>query len=367
MSRANTPTNHYEALGIEKTASVSDIKQAFRRLAMVYHPDKNGGDDFTAELFKSVNLAYETLKDPVLRKKYDALIAQQSYKDPTYKDLADKHAASSVKNTRPSKPTPRRGENIRSGMNITLDDLLRPPSIKEFRYSRQEKCPTCHGSGHEPSKSATPVACEACNATGFIEGKNGSFKFRQPCHSCNSTGFVFPEDACQICLGSGRVIKQRRIEVTIAAGTTGSTVLRVAHGGHAGVWGGEYGDLLLDLKLETPKEVQVVGDDIHLKLHLDPLSMLIGTEIKISGQIDPIKIPANTKANERIILKSRGLTKKDGSKGAIILEVEMEWPSSLNPKQLKAISEAKKLLDSDLNTPAAHYSVKILNSLTRTK
>mgnify|MGYP002398598345 CR=1 FL=1 len=332
---------------------------------MVYHPDKNMGDAYAGELFKRVNIAYETLKEPNLRAKYDSLLKQSSYKDPSYQDL--KKAPPPKATPKHTKPTARRGENIRAGMSVTLDEILKAPSIREFKYSRHDKCPDCHGSGHEPTKAEDPVVCEECSGTGFIEGKNASLKFRQPCHACNNTGFIFPQNACQTCFGSGRVIRQRRIEVTIAAGTTGTTVLRVPHGGHAGIWGGEYGDLLLDLKLETPDEVRITGDDIHLKLHLDPLSMLVGAEIKLSTQPEPVKIPPQTKAGERITLRNKGLPKKDGSRGAIVLEIEMEWPSSLNTKQIKAIAEAKKLLDQELNTPASHYSVKTLNALTKKK
>ncbi len=362
MKNSNaSPANHYEALGVETTATATEIKNSFRKLAMAYHPDKNPDDAYAVELFKRINIAYETLKAPELRIKYDRLLQSKQYKDPAYADLRKPETVTPKK---VDEPQPRRGDNIRNSLQLTLAELNSTPIIKEYRYSRLDKCPQCSGSGHDVATKSKPITCHSCKGSGFTERHNGQMKVRQPCQTCHNTGYIFDHGSCQLCLGSGRMVKSRKIEITIPPGSSQSTTLRSAKGGHIGVWGGDFGDLLLDLEVQLPEGVKISGNNIEMKLPLDPLLMMIGGKLSIPIQDEPIKIPAGIKAGEKIILKGKGLPdKKITQAGDLVFTIEVEWPQALSEKQANAIRDIARSINSEKNLPMKAQAMRSMKQI----
>lgn len=359
---AQTPKNHYDALGLHKGASLADIKLSFRRLAMAYHPDKNPGDEYANALFKCINLAYETLRDSGKRAAYDSEL-EKNRTDPGYANLSrPNRPASSTTNG----PVARRGENIRLPLEVTLDDLRKKRAIVDFSYTRMDRCGACHGHGHVPEIHAKPVACSTCNGSGFTEGSNGKMKLRQACSDCHA-GFVFLSDACPTCLGAGRLAKKRKIEITLPAGAHDEAVVRIPKGGHIGPWGGEYGDLLLEMVIKAPDGTNIIDGNILATLFVDPFTLITGGKIDMPEQT--VTIPPNTRPGERIFLKGQGLPRRGKDEpGDFILLVEIEWPCNLNPKQLKAIQACRASLEPSENLPSTHRSIAILkHALARRK
>ena len=359
MGRAR---NHYEVLGLDKSASTLEVRQAYRRLAMVMHPDRNPDDPLASALFKKINEAHEVLKDERARADYDRTIAGMAC-DPGYEALQQ--------NPKPvpamtGQPSPKRGDSIRSTFDIEISLLRRAPCIKEYRYTRLDRCPSCHGSGHEPSTNVKPTACRSCAGTSIIEKMSGSLKVRQACPDCHS-GFVFLSGACQLCLGAGRVPKLRKIEVTVPAGLHPGGVLRVPKGGHAGPWGGEYGDLMLELRVETPAGVTIKDGDLLVTLPMDPISLIVGCEISLPISGGRLQIPPATRPGERIFIKSRGLPTRRPTKpvGDLIVQIELEWPLPLSSKQSKILNEARATLDAGNNTPDSKQARKLLDLLSK--
>ena len=356
-----TPRNHYEALGITPRAATADVRSAFRRLAMVYHPDKNPDDTFAPELFKRINDAYETLKDDVKRAAYDKLIALNPI-DPGYESLKQPVKTVSKK---VEGPTAKRGENLRYDLEVSISKLLSgQPHIVEYRYTRLDKCTDCGGSGHDPSINAKPVACDVCSGTGLTEDRSSGMRIRQSCPECHA-GFKFKKDACQICLGAGRIAKKRRIDVQVPAGTLPTTILRVAKGGHCGAWGGDFGDLLLQIKTTLPPEASLDGNNVVVRLPVDAITLITGGFIRWDATEDPVRIPAGTLPGEKIFLRRKGLPKRDSTeRGDLILKIDLEWPSSLNAKQLKALGAAREMFE-DLNTPEMTNATKSVASILK--
>ena len=355
-----TPRNHYEALGLTRDASVADVRAAFRRLAMVYHPDKHPGDERAVELFRCINDAYRVLTDDVRRATYDRQLVDTPV-DPGYESLVQpvKQVA------KVGGPTARRGENILFDLEVPISKLLSgQPHILEYRYTRMDRCSDCAGSGHDPAVNAKPVSCESCAGTGLTEKTSGSLRLRQPCPDCHA-GFRFHQDGCQICLGAGRMAQKRTIEVKVPANTAPGTTVRVARGGHAGAWGGDFGDLLLHLKAELPAGASADGANIIIRMPVDPVTLITGGFIRWDAAEDPIRIPAGTLPGETITLKKRGLPRKGGGdRGDMILRIDLEWPTKLSPKQMKALGAAREMFE-DVNIPEMRNATRAVASILK--
>jgi molecular chaperone DnaJ len=329
---------------------------------MIMHPDRNPNEPLAAQLFQKLNEAHAVLKDEQKRALYDRTI-KSTQTDPAYEAF---QSAPKPVPTMTGQPTAKRGDSLRMTFDVEIDALRRAPSIKDYRYTRLDRCPACHGSGHEPATNAKPTACHACNGTSIVEKLSGAMKVRQACPDCHS-GFVFLTDACQMCLGAGRLPKQRRIEVTIPAGLMPGGTLRIPKGGHAGPWGGDYGDLMLEVRVDLPDGITVKDGDLHMALPMDPISLIVGCDVQLPSGGGRLSIAPATRPGERIVLKGRGLaTRKIGkSMGDLIVQIELEWPVALPSKQIKLLTEVRQNLDVANATPDSYAARKLLDHLSK--
>jgi molecular chaperone DnaJ len=360
--------DYYEVLGISKGATEAEIKKAFRKKAMEYHPDKNPGDAAAEEKFKAVNEAYTILSDPDKKNKYDRF--GHAGVDPNagfggagggfggfggaggFEDIFDIFGGmfggrgfSSQRRTGPMK-----GRDLQKGMNITFEEAARGTK-KEFKINKNVDCSACHGTGASPGTSKT--ACPSCGGTGEVHTVQrtpfGQFQSVSPCENCNGTGQI-NENPCKECSGTGKVRKDVTISVTIPAGVDNDSVITIKGQGEPGVNGGPAGDLFIVLSVKPHALFKRSGQDLHLEIPITFEQAALGDQIIVPSMEGKLtyKVPAGTQPGTVFRLKGKGLpSPRGGSKGDLYVKVILEIPTKLNAKQRKAVEDLGKELSSD--------------------
>ncbi|MGC8876825.1 DnaJ C-terminal domain-containing protein [Thermus sp.] len=315
--------DYYAILGVSREATQEEIKRAYRRLALQYHPDKNPGDKGAEERFKEINEAYAVLSDPEKRAQYDrGLLGEGSFQA---EDLFDLFAQ--VFGFRsPGRPAPR-GEDLEVQVEVELPDLLRGKEA-EVTYSRLVPCEACGGQGGKR------VACPTCGGRGVVEtyqrGLFGTFLSRTPCPHCKGQGFLLAE-ACPVCRGRGRVPREERVRVRIPPGMEEGYLLRVPGYGNLGPGGP--GDLYVRLSVRPHPHLEREGPHLVYRLRLGLAQAALGTRVEVPGLEGPIPldIPPGTGHGEVFELPGAGLP-HPGGRGALRVVVELSVPKKLSPK-----------------------------------
>lgn len=360
--------DYYEVLGISKGATEAEIKKAFRKKAMEYHPDKNPGDAAAEEKFKAVNEAYTILSDPDKKNKYDRF--GHAGVDPNagfggagggfggfggaggFEDIFDIFGGmfggrgfSSQRRTGPMK-----GRDLQKGMTITFEEAAKGTK-KEFKINKNVDCSACHGTGASPGTSKT--ACPACGGTGEVHTVQrtpfGQFQSVSPCENCNGTGQI-NENPCKECSGTGKVRKDVTISVTIPAGVDNDSVITIKGQGEPGVNGGPAGDLFIVLSVKPHTLFKRTGQDLHLEIPITFEQAALGDQIIVPSMEGKLtyKVPAGTQPGTVFRLKGKGLPSPRGSsKGDLYVKVILEIPTKLSAKQRKAIEDLSKELTSE--------------------
>lgn len=361
--------DYYEVLGINKGATEAEIKKAFRKKAMEFHPDKNPGDAAAEENFKAVNEAYSILSDPDKKNKYDRF--GHAGVDPNagfgqggfgqggfggagggFEDIFDifggmfgGHGFSQQRKTGPMK-----GRDLQRGLSITFEEAAKGVR-KEFKINKYVDCGTCHGSGAAPGTSKT--TCPKCNGTGEIHTVQrtpfGQFQSASPCDQCNGTGKI-NETPCADCGGSGKVRKDVTIAVNIPAGVDNDSVITIKGQGEPGTNGGPYGDLYVVLSVKPHTLFKRSGQDLHLEIPISFNQAALGDQITVPSMEGKLsyKIPPGTQPGTVFRLKGKGLPNPRGSsKGDLYVKVILEVPTKLNAKQKTAVEEMGKVVTGD--------------------
>ena len=356
--------NPYEILGIARDASDADIKKAYHRLVLKYHPDKNAGDRAAEEKFKEVNNAFDILKDPQKRAAYDrfgdaafgsgaggfngnpfgggANFDFRGFEDINMSDMMDEmlRAAGFGGRTHP-------GTNQRAAPEMRGRDLLHQVviSLREafagktetIKFSTNVKCGKCGGYGTADGKPAP--ACEVCKGSGYVRARNGIFAMETPCHECHGVGRKI-KNPCSHC-DAGITHKQRELEVKVPAGVEDGARLRLAGQGEAGPLGGRSGDFYIDIRVRPDKTFERDGNDLYMRADVPFATLALGGQIDIQT-IDEknisVKIPAGTQINERLRMRGQGMP-AGGSRGDLYLDITTEIPRKLSEKQKKALEE----------------------------
>ncbi len=341
----------YEVLGVVKTASGDDLKKAYRKLAMEYHPDKNPGDKTAEHKFKVLSEAYEILRDEQKRAAYDryghAAFEQgggggggfeggfADIFDEMFGDIMGRRGGGARRG-------PARGQDTRFNMEITLEEAFFGKKAS-INVPSSLSCEKCKGSGSKDG--AAPSSCPSCKGAGRIRSQQGFFTVERTCPTCQGGGQVIT-DPCDKCRGAGRVRKDKNLEVTIPPGVEEGTRIRLAGEGEAGGPGAPAGDLYLFLTVATHRMFQREGANLFMRVPIGLTTAALGGKMEvptIDGSKIEVQIPKGCQHGHRFRLKSKGMSVlRSTARGDMFLEAAIEVPVNLTDKQKKLLEEFDK-------------------------
>ncbi len=341
--------DYYKTLGVEKNASETEIKKAYRKLAQQYHPDTGKGDE---KKFKEVTEAYEVLGDKQKRAQYDQFGSagpgfggfdfsgfQGVNVDfgSTFGDIFDSFFSGGAKRAS-KKRGPTKGNDIEMVVQISFEESISGVS-KEIEVSRYESCTKCKGNGAEPGTELK--TCSTCSGTGqqvkIQRTPFGQIQTAAVCGDCEGAGRK-PEKKCHECNGEGRKLKTNVVKVKIPAGIHDQAVIRLAGKGEAGLQGGAYGDLFIHISVAPSKEFERIKDDIYTQHHIHVLQAIMGDEVPIKTvhEVVKLKIPAGTESGKLLRIKGYGVPKVGTeSKGDHYVKIIVDIPAKLSGKEKK--------------------------------
>ena len=362
---------YYETLSIERTASDGDIKVAFRKQAMQWHPDRNPGDKDAEHRFKELNEAYEVLKDPDKRAAYDRFghaafehggmggAAHGFGADfgTTFSDLFEGIFGMSAGRGRGSGRE--RGADLRYNMEITLQEAYAGKAA-QIRIPTSVTCEACSGSG---ARSGTkPKACPMCAGHGKICHSQGFFTLERTCPNCQGRGQVI-DNPCGSCAGSGRVTRERMLSVNIPSGVEDGTRIRLAGEGEAGVRGGPAGDLYIFLSIGAHPFFQREGADLHCRVPVSMVTAALGGDFEvptIDGGKTRVKVPEGTQSGCRFRLQGKGMpVLRARQTGDMYVQVAVETPQNLSKKQRELLAEFDRLSSEETQPEASGFFGKV--------
>lgn len=344
----------YEVLGVDKNASQDDIKRAFKKAALKYHPDRNKDNKEAEEKFKEINEAYQVLSDPEKRQRYDQFGTAdfnggggQGFDGfdfggfGGFGDIFSDIFGGGFSSSSSRRNAPRKGADLEYTLNLTFEEAVFGCK-KEIRVTRKEKCETCSGTGAKPGTSSK--TCSKCHGTGRIQIQRrtplGVMSTTTTCDMCHGEGKIIDEP-CTTCRGTGKERKTRTITVNVPAGVDNGNVMPIRGQGEAGENGGPSGDLYINIRVAPHKTFKRNGFDIHMETHISFAKAALGTDIKVptvEGDVT-YKIPAGTQPGTVFRLKGKGVQRVNSTvKGDHYVKVIVDVPKTLNEKQIEALN-----------------------------
>lgn len=356
----------YEILGVSKTATADEIKAAYRKLAMKYHPDRNPDNKEAEETFKEAAEAYETLSDPQKRQHYDqfghagmGMGGGGGHHGMNMDDIFENFndifgdmfsGGSGRRGRKKTGPTPRNGHNLHQEIAITLKDAYLGVS-QQLNYPRFEVCETCTGKGTKKGTSAQ--ACKTCGGAGQVQFSQGFFMYTQACSACHGEGFTIPEP-CPTCSGKTRVKKQDKFSVNVPRGIFDGAELRIAGKGDAGVFGGHIGDLVIKVRVMPDKKFSREGDDLVSTIILTYPQLVLGCHVEIEnidGTKETLKVPKGCPSGERIIITGKGFPSlRSKVSGNLVIITQCHIPQKLGAEAKNILIEYSKSIGTGTDT-----------------
>jgi molecular chaperone DnaJ len=363
--------DYYETLGVTRSATETDLKSAFRRLAKEHHPDKNPDDKAAEQKFKEINEAYEVLKDPQKRAAYDQFghAAFEGGRGPggpggfgpdfasSMSDIFDDLFGEFMGGRRGGQQRGRgngreRGADLRYNMEISLVEAYTGKQA-QIRVPTSVGCEACNGTGAKPGTK--PSSCPTCSGYGKVRASQGFFTIERTCPACHGRGEVI-EDPCTKCEGSGRVTKERTLQVSIPAGVEDGTRIRLAGEGEAGLRGGPTGDLYIFLSIKPHEFFQRDGADVFCRVPIAMTTAALGGNIEVptlDGSRVKMPVPPGTETGKQFRLKGKGMpVLRSRVQGDMYIQVEVETPKHLTRRQRELLEEFEKESKAE-NNPAS--------------
>ena len=349
--------DYYDILGVPRNAGEDDIKKAYRKLAMKYHPDRNQGDEAkkAEEKFKEAKEAYEMLTDPQKRAAYDQF--GHAGVDPNmggrggagpegfggfaeaFGDIfGDIFGGAAGGRRGGGGQQVYRGNDLSYAMEITLEEAARGKDT-QIRIPSWDTCETCHGSGAKPGTS--PKTCGTCNGSGTVHMRQGFFSIQQTCPNCRGTGKIIPEP-CTTCNGAGKIKKQKTLEVKIPAGINEGMRIRSAGNGEPGTNGGPSGDLYIEIRVKQHDIFERDGDDLHCTVPVGLTTVTLGGTIEVPtlGGNAEIDLPEGTQHGKTFRLRGKGIKGiRSSYPGDLYAHIAVETPVKLTEHQRKLLKE----------------------------
>lgn len=351
--------DYYEVLGVSKSAAEQDIKQAYRKLALKYHPDRNKGDKESEEKFKEATEAYEVLRDPKKRAAYDkfgheGVSGVDGFGRGAYQDFSDIFGDFDFADIfegffgagfggRGRTKRGRRGSDIQYDLSVTLEEAASGIEV-QIKVPRNEVCETCQGSG---SKAGTkPAVCPVCNGSGQVRQTQGFFSITQTCYKCKGEGKII-SSPCTSCGGSGLKLHKRTITVKIPGGVESGSRLKITGEGEHGPNGGAGGDLYVVIHVKKHEMFERHGNDIISLIDVSFPMACLGGEIEvptISGGVAKMKIPPGTENGQVFRLKGNGIPFLGSyGRGDQLVKINIKVPKKLTPRQKELLKEFSTL------------------------
>ncbi|MFF4578141.1 molecular chaperone DnaJ [Streptomyces sp. NPDC001389] len=369
--------DYYKVLGVPKDATEAEIKKAYRKLAREFHPDANKGDASAEERFKEISEANDVLGDAKKRKEYDearALFGNGGFRPGPGGggsfnfDLGDlfggtqgagqggfggglgdvfgglfNRGAGAGAGTRTQ---PRRGQDIESEVTLSFTEAVDGATVP-LRMSSQAPCKACSGTG---DKNGTPRVCPTCVGTGQVSrGSGGGFSLTDPCADCKGRGLI-AENPCEVCKGSGRAKSSRTMQVRIPAGVSDGQRIRLRGKGAPGERGGPAGDLYVVVHVGTHPVFGRKGDNLTVTVPVTIAEAALGADIKVptlGGPPVTLKLPPGTPTGRTMRARGKGAVRKDGTRGDLLVTVEVAVPAELSDKAREALEMYRDATGSD--------------------
>jgi len=352
--------DYYKVLGVGKNASADEIKRAYRRMAMKYHPDKNPDDKEAETKFKECAEAYEVLSDPEKRQRYDQFgheglrgIGMRDYTHMRWQDIgsifedifggfgdfADLFGMGGRRRTRRTGPT--RGYDLETSVELTLTDIAKGTE-KTIEFTRQDICPECNGTAC--ARGTAPTQCTNCGGTGQVAKGGGFFQMISTCPQCRGAGKIITSP-CKKCRGTAKVPKKRIVNIKIPPGVHEGQGIRVANEGEPGRNGGPRGDLYCYVRIKPHEFLQRDRNDLIAVVPISFTQAALGTTIDVPSLDGPrlLKIPAGTQYGSIFRIKGQGLPDmRTGRTGDELVQITIETPAKLNTKQQELLREFAK-------------------------
>lgn len=355
--------DYYEILGVDRGLGAEDLKRAYRKLAVKFHPDKNPGDHAAEEKFKEIAEAYEVLNDSNKRAAYDRYghAAFQGghpagFHDPfeVFREVFSGGGGGGIFDHffggggGPDPSGRQRGSDLRYDLQISLEEAARGCE-KEIEIRKLEVCDPCSGSGAQ--KGSKAVVCPTCRGRGQVVVSRGFFQVAQTCPACHGTGRII-EKPCASCQGEGRVEKTTRVKIKIPPGIDSESRLRSTGGGEAGLRGGPSGDLYVVVHIKEHEVFTRNGMDLNCEVPIPFTTAALGGEIRVptlNGAVS-LKIPAGTQSGSTFRIRSLGMPALQGlAKGDILTYVQVEVPTRLDPEQREVLHKFAELCGEENN------------------
>ncbi|WP_123052997.1 molecular chaperone DnaJ [Clostridium sp. JN-1] len=349
--------DYYEVLGLQKGASDDEIKKAFRKLALKYHPDRNQGNKEAEEKFKEINEAYQVLSDPDKKAQYDqfgttdfngagGFSGAQGFDFSDFGGFGDIFDSffgggfGGSSSGRKRKNAPQKGADLEYSINLTFKEAVFGAE-KQINITRSEKCEKCNGTG---AKHGTkPHTCDKCGGTGQVRVQRntplGSFVSMSTCDKCGGKGTII-KDPCPECKGKGSVRRQRKINITIPAGVDTGNVIPIRGQGEHGINGGPAGDLYINIRADHHSKFKRKQFDIYIDTHISFGKAALGTELTVPTVDGDVKyqIPPGTQPGTVFRLRGKGVPRVNShGRGDQYVNIIVDVPKNLNQKQKDAL------------------------------
>jgi molecular chaperone DnaJ len=373
----------YAVLSVKKNATQDEIKKSYRKLARELHPDHNPGNRDAEERFKAVSEAYDVLSDERKRREYDEMrslfgagafrrSAREQYSPFDLNDFMGPQGAGGAPpggdqrfggagftdlfgtifgggSRAGGRRGPQRGRDVEAEVTLDFADAVHGATLP-ITLRAPGVCDTCHGNGAKPGTQ--PRQCPICHGSGLVTSNQGAFSFTEPCRECQGVGTVVDEK-CPECRGTGGVTKTRTLNVRIPAGVSDGQRIRLAGRGEPGARGGPTGDLHLLVKVRSDSVFGRDGDDLTLTVPISFSEAVFGTDLRVptmDGSVT-VRVAAGTPSGRTLRVRGRGVPKRDGGNGDLLVTLEVEVPTTLTPEARKALEEFA------LNAPAPNRAV----------
>ena len=361
--------DYYETLEVSRDASTSELKKAFKKKAMKFHPDRNPDNPQAAEKFKEAAEAYDVLSDPQKKSAYDQFghsgVEGRGGGGPNFNDVNINDIFGDifgdVFGTRSQSRRQRRGSDLQYNLDLSLKEAVLGIQ-KKIKIPSYRECHDCNGSG--AAKGSSPVTCMNCNGSGQVRMQQGFFSVQQTCSVCSGTGQVI-KDKCRTCSGVGAIKENKTLSVNIPAGVDNGDKVRLSGEGE---WqkGGQSGDLYVAIRVNEDPIFERDGRHLYIEAPIPFEVSVIGGSIKIPTleKTISLKIPSNTQTGKVFRIKGQGAAMvRDSRRGDILCRVVVETPSNLNKEQTKLLNELSKSLDQSKNYPGTDIFLKAISKI----